>query len=42
MNFKVLLILMLYFTTGNISTAFAQVYNKRDKEGKPDYKFLHQ
>ena len=32
----VLVIFSLFFLLGNVSTTFAQTYNKRDKEGKPD------
>ena len=32
----ILVIFSLYFLLGNVSVSFSQVYNKRDKEGKPD------
>ena len=32
----ILIISLLYFLLGNVSITFSQVYNKRDKEGKPD------
>ena len=36
MNPIVLVIFSWFFLLGNVSTAFSQTYNKRDKEGKPD------
>ena len=36
---RILIIISLYFLFGNVSISLSQIYNKRDKEGKPDPQF---